>query len=909
MKIPLIGPSYVHRSLPFSSQRSINLFMDMAQAEARDSGVLLGTPGLEQWIDVGGTVGCRGAIYQDSRLYAVIGTTLYIILADGTYTNAGTIGGDDRLSMAINGVQVCIVSQQAGAFIYSLGGGLQQITDVDFTPSAKVVFLDQYFVHLKQSSQVFFLSAIADGTSYDALDFASAEASPDLLRSIESDNGEIWLFGETTSEVWTNTGAADFPFSRIQGAVLQKGIAARDTVARMDNTVYWLGNDGVVYRAAGYQPQAISTNAIDTQIARLTWTDAYALTYSQEGHNFFALTFPTDGYTFVYDASTNQWHERSSRVSASDGEWRVSHIVEAFGRLIAFDRFSGKVGYIDMDTYHEYDGDIIRTRISPVLHGSTAPVTMPRLEIVMETGVGTGETTPEPIICYYALNASAASLIAEGYDGRLSLSGTNQTGTYTVQSGLVAAESYAMAQLSSAIALNSGTKAFEWNYILPTIIGGAGADAISVTAGAFPNPFSATPIARFEVIAHDDGTFTLSIFNGATKVYTNSATASGLITMIFDATAQAFAVKVNGTLIILSNNVYTAQDALLLASITEEAGVNVLFQNETASVSLVSNASSLTYAQGNATPPAQGAPYILDASAAEIISVGGDGRPVMSNGDKTGTRTVSMADASAFTAYYAAPNGIATSTAQEIDATAGTITVEGTLNVPDFTGVELCTVSSSIYLFPVSSFSPLIRVGKLRSFSGSHTIVVSLNGVSVGSVAGSADSEDVSIVLDCDAGTFRCFVGVTEITLSNDVFTPQPLIGSLGVNFDFADPTEYLGKSASATFTYDPVITPTAVDTSSVTDVCAQSVANPPTSLEADTSDGNPILLLSHSDDGGRTFSNDREGSMGRMGEYLTRMRFHRLGRFYQRVLRLRVSAGVKVAIIAADAEIEVGRA
>lgn len=909
MKIPLIGPSYVHRSLPFSSQRSINLFMDMAQAEARDPGILLGTPGLEQWIDIGGTLGCRGAIYQDSRLYAVIGTTLYIILADGSYSNAGTIGGDDRLSMAVNGVQVCIVSQQAGAFIYSLGGGLQQITDPDFTPSAKVVFLDQYFVHLKQSSQVFFLSALADGMSYDALDFASAEASPDLLRSIEADNGEIWLFGETTSEVWTNTGAADFPFSRIQGAVLQKGIAARDTVARMDNTVYWLGNDGVVYRASGYQPQAISTNAIDTQIARLTWTDAYALTYSQEGHNFFALSFPTDGYTFVYDASTNQWHERSSRVSASDREWRVSHIVGAFGRLIAFDRFSGKVGYIDMDVHDEYGGDIIRTRISPVLHGSTAPVTMPRLEIVMETGVGTGEATPEPIVCYYALNASAASLIAEGYDGRLALSGSNQTGTYAVQSSLGTAESYAMAQLSSAIALNSGTKGFEWSYSLPTIVGGTGDDAVSVSAGAYPNPFSSTPIARFEVIAHDDGTFTLSVFNGATKVHTSSATASGLITMIFDAASGGFSVKVNGTLVILNNNTYTAQDAFLLASITEEAGVNVLFQDEVASVTLVSNASSYTYVEGNATPPAQGSPYILDASAAELISLGADGRLNLSNGDTTGTRTVVIGDASSVTAYYAGPSGVATSTAQTINATSGTVTVSGSLTVPDFTGVELASVSANLLLFPVGSFTPDIRVLKRRTYTGVDAIVVILNGVQVASVAGSADTEDVSIVMDCDAGTLQCFAGVTEIPLSNNTFTPQNFVGGISCNFEFADPTEYLGKSVSATFTYDPVITPVAVDTSSVTDVCGQSVANPPTTLAADTSDGNPILLLSHSDDGGRTFSNDREGSMGRMGEYLTRMRFHRLGRFYQRVLRLRVSSGVKVAIIAADAEIEVGRA
>jgi len=103
-------------------------------------------------------------------------------------------------------------------------------------------------------------------------------------------------------------------------------------------------------------------------------------------------------------------------------------------------------------------------------------------------------------------------------------------------------------------------------------------------------------------------------------------------------------------------------------------------------------------------------------------------------------------------------------------------------------------------------------------------------------------------------------------------------------------------------------ITPITVDASSVTDVCGQSVANPPTSLQADTSDGNPLILVSYSDDGGRTFANDREGILGRIGAYLTRVRFMRLGSFYQRVMRLRISAGVKVAIISAEANIEVER-
>lgn len=903
MKIPMIGPSYKSRSLPFSSQRTINLYIEGAEAEARDAAMLIGTPGLTQWIDLGGNRGCRGAVYMDGRLYCVIGTTLYSILEDGTTTNVGEIGGDDRLSVAINGNQVCIVSSQSGAFIYSLANGLEQITSADFYPSEKVVFIDQYFAHLKQSSQTFFLSAIGDGMTYDALDFATAEARPDLLLSIESDNGELWLFGEETSEVWSNTGAADFPFARVNGAVLQKGIAGRDCVARMDNSVYWLGSDGVVYRASGYAPQRVSTHAIETQIAALEWSDAFALTYSKEGHNFFILSFPTSKQTFVFDAINGMWHERSSRVANIDREWRVSHLVYAFGRQLAFDSYSGKIGEVDLDEGTEYGENIIRTRISAVMHGQSKRVFMPQLEIIMETGVGTGQTTPEPIVCYYPLNASAASLISLGYDGRLALTNTNQTGTYNVQSGLVSSEAYAAAALASAIALDSGTKAFEWNYSLPTIIGGAGAAAITLSAGAYPNPFSATPIARFEAVSLDDGSFTFAVYNGATQVYTNSGTASGIVTMIFDAASGGFAVKINGTLILLDNNAYTAQDAFLLASVTEAAGINVLYQDEQASVTLVSNAASLGYAEGNATTESQqfACAYALDDDGTLATAFGyGYAGPAVGDGQQMQYTTTGNAQVKILSSSGAVTSARFQRGANPIGFEASTNSYGGAGNAA---GVAILITNSGGSIVNATDVFASAD-GDLLQFevAADGTVSAKKNGAVF----------DISARWINMAG--QKTVGAT------DYFCPYMYINDqqAGQFVDIQLVTD--GASMAGTYSANAVdicgntigsiviIDPIAVDASSVTDVCSQSVANPPTTLQADTSDGNPLILISYSDDGGRTFTNDREGIIGRIGAYLTRVRFMRLGSFYQRVMRLRISAAVKVAIIGAEANIEVER-
>lgn len=66
-----------------------------------------------------------------------------------------------------------------------------------------------------------------------------------------------------------------------------------------------------------------------------------------------------------------------------------------------------------------------------------------------------------------------------------------------------------------------------------------------------------------------------------------------------------------------------------------------------------------------------------------------------------------------------------------------------------------------------------------------------------------------------------------------------------------------------------------------------------------------PIVLLSWSDDDGRTWSNERDMSMGALGNYRVRAKATRLGRAYNRSFRFRISDPVKVAITRARARVE----
>lgn len=66
-----------------------------------------------------------------------------------------------------------------------------------------------------------------------------------------------------------------------------------------------------------------------------------------------------------------------------------------------------------------------------------------------------------------------------------------------------------------------------------------------------------------------------------------------------------------------------------------------------------------------------------------------------------------------------------------------------------------------------------------------------------------------------------------------------------------------------------------------------------------------PKIMLSYSDDGGRTFGNEAQGSIGKLGQYQWQVRWDNLGSFYERVMRIRISDPVFCSIHNAAADIE----
>lgn len=366
MKTPILGSSYVARSINAADNRMVNLFPEIIPEGGKEPGFLNRAPGLkfQQTIGTGPIRALWAHQTNGSDFYVVSGTEFYKVTGlTATPTKLGDVTGTGPVSIADNGTQIFLACNGPSYIYNEVTNVFAQITDPDFPGAVTVGYLDGYFVFNEPNSQKVWVTELLDGTSVDPLDFASAEGSPDGLVAVNVDHREAWLFGTDSIEVWYDAGQTDFPLTRIQGAFNEIGCVAAFSIAKLDNGLFWLGTDargqGIVYRANGYTGVRVSTHAIEYAIAQYgNISDAIAYTYQQEGHAFYVLTFPSGNATWVYDVATQAWHERAGWNTAT-GQFtrhRSNCQCNFGGNTVVGDYESGNIYTLDLNVYADNGG-------------------------------------------------------------------------------------------------------------------------------------------------------------------------------------------------------------------------------------------------------------------------------------------------------------------------------------------------------------------------------------------------------------------------------------------------------------------------------------------------------------------------------------------------------------------------
>jgi hypothetical protein len=401
------GPAYRTRSLAASGDLAQNLFAEPIETgKGAGQTPLYGTPGLLLF-DTLPDSPVRGFTTLNDRTWAVAGQNLYELHDNGTHTALGVLvggGGTDPAQLMTDGKTVVIAANGKG---FALDVGTSAITPINpgNLPGAGTLgYIDGFFMASVPTTADFQISALNDGETWRASNFGRKNGAPDNLVGLAAMRRQAWLLGTQTGEVWWNTGNTNFPFERLQGVFLEVGLAAPQSMAIMDETLFWLGSSKrgtrSVYRSAGYQEKRISTFALEYAMSQYAAvSDAVGFVYEEGGHAFYVLTFPSarinavtgvkTSATWAMDLATNWWHERAwlnPILGTQEGVRGWVHTY-AFDRHLVGDRESGKIYQQAQGFYTDAGQPIKRVRRAPILTFEDKETFFHRLELLLQVGV------------------------------------------------------------------------------------------------------------------------------------------------------------------------------------------------------------------------------------------------------------------------------------------------------------------------------------------------------------------------------------------------------------------------------------------------------------------------------------------------------------------------------------------
>lgn len=397
---PLFGVGLQGKSPNVTANTLINAYYEFQQEKDRTRVAIYGTPGLNLFIDQGDTP-WRGLhpFPGNNLLYGVHRGTFYQIDNAGSVVSRGTINSTEgRVDICDDGTLITVVD---GDEIYSYDTStpatpIAAVADADRPTSPNTcIFQAGRILTDEDGTGQFKGSELYDNTDWDPLDFATAESNPDNLVRIINYRGTVVLFGDYTTEFWSNVGGSGFPYSRILQADVEYGLAARWSVGRFAGTFAFLAKNregqSIVAVLNGYNtPTRISNFELEHIINNYSSiSDASGFGYMLGGHPMYQLNFPNEGKSWLYDGSTQYWSELRYK---SDERHRAEFGVDFINQNIVADYSNGKLYKLESNTYTDNGVNIHMILRGKHIFNQKKRVRFTRLELGFEPATTTDQT-------------------------------------------------------------------------------------------------------------------------------------------------------------------------------------------------------------------------------------------------------------------------------------------------------------------------------------------------------------------------------------------------------------------------------------------------------------------------------------------------------------------------------------
>lgn len=405
MRLVPTGGAYKAASLIANAQECINLYTEM-NPEKNNPPVPVThyvKPGL-RLLQTPPTFGNGRGIYRASNGdgYCVIGQIVYYINQSFNLTAVGAITSTKSIVyFRDNGVTIVLVDGSTNGYSIDMQSrNFNPIIDAAFYGADRVDVLDGFLIFNRPNTAQFYITD-PFALTFNPLNIASKADYPDNIVTLAVVHRELWLLGALKSAVWYPSGAADFYFQEVPGALIEHGCAARYSVVTTDTAVFWLGRDldghAVMFRGQNYMAKRISNHAIEAEWQTYPMVDdAIAYSYQQGGHVFVVMSFPAANKTWAYDLSTDQWARRAyADLNGNLNRDRSQLHAFIYDTSVTLDWQTGAIYALDPQTYTDNGNPIVCIRSFPTLvdNDMARRMSYNRVMLDVETGTQPGTTS------------------------------------------------------------------------------------------------------------------------------------------------------------------------------------------------------------------------------------------------------------------------------------------------------------------------------------------------------------------------------------------------------------------------------------------------------------------------------------------------------------------------------------
>lgn len=390
MQIPILNGIYADNGPDLRTSYPVNL-VPVPKKSGISAGFLRPGDGI-----VGNGTGPgvdRGGINWNGVCYRVMGTKLVTVASNGAVTVLGDVGGpvNTLVTMDYSFDRLAIAS---GGRLYYWNGTLTQVTDPDLGVVLDVVWVDGYFMTTDGTSLI--VTDLTDPTQVNPLKYGSSEVDPDPVVALLKLRNEVYALNRNTIEVFDNVGGDFFPFQRIDGAQVQKGVIGTFGCCVFVEMIAFLGSgrneEPGIYLGGNATAQKISTQEIEQLL--LNYTEAQLATVKLEARNDRAhqhLYVHLPDRTIVYDAAASAelgeqvWFTLTTS-TVGFSQYRARNLVWAYDKWLIGDPQSNAIGYL-VDNIGTHWGQIVRWEFGTlIVYNESNGAIFNELELVSLTG-------------------------------------------------------------------------------------------------------------------------------------------------------------------------------------------------------------------------------------------------------------------------------------------------------------------------------------------------------------------------------------------------------------------------------------------------------------------------------------------------------------------------------------------